>query len=66
MITHLIFSTNLGKDKFVESVGFNFPAFCKLIKNLYLTPNTSKDRDLDNLYSLRFQHGLNTLSILAI
>jgi len=40
-----------------ERAGFNLLSFCNIIKNLYLTLNTSKDKDLSTLYSLLYQHG---------
>ncbi len=44
-----------NKEK-TERVGFDLAFFCKLVKNLYLTLNSSKDKDLTVLCSLLFQH----------
>jgi len=39
-----------------ERAGFDMPAFCKLIKNLYLTLNSNQNKDLSSLVSLLSSH----------
>ena len=51
--------TSAGRNQMqrTERAGFNLPSFCKLVKNLYLTLNYSKDKDLSSLCFLLYQHG---------
>ena len=44
-----------NKEK-TEGAGFDLPSFCKLIKNLYLTLNSNKSKNLDSLVSLLSSH----------
>jgi hypothetical protein len=45
-----------AENKKAERAGFDFPTFCKLIKNLYLQLNVNSDKDLGSLVSLLLKH----------